>query len=135
VAVVLRCFGVLDLCALAAVAAPWPWIEAAAARLGVGDAPAGPLVAYLARSASAAYAIHGAVVLFVSFDVARYWPLIRFMALVALAHGAVMVSIDAAADMPGWWRCLEGPGFAATGVVVLFLMNRAGDPAPDQSPA
>jgi hypothetical protein len=134
VAIVIRCIGILDLFALAAVVVPWPWIEAAARWLGLSEVPSAPLVGYLARSASAMYAIHGAAVLFVSFDVARYWPMIRVMALIALVHGAIMVGIDFAEGMPVWWRTLEGPSFASTGVVVLILMNRAGDPAFERSP-
>src|SRR5262245_19416965 len=111
----LRCFGVLDLLAALAVAAPRRWLELGHDWAGLGPLPAGPIVGYLARSASALYALHGATVLFLSFDVDRYGPLIRFLALAALAHGAVMCGIDLAEGMPGWWQTVEGPGFAATG--------------------
>jgi hypothetical protein len=85
-------------------------------------------VGYLLRSASALYALHGAMILFVAFDVRRYWRLITFLALAALVHGAVMAGIDAAVGMPRPWALAEGPCFAATGAVVLLFQARAGSP-------
>jgi hypothetical protein len=128
VAVVLRAFGVLDLCALVAVFLPLRWMAAAHAALGLGAMPEGPLVGYLARSVSALYALHGATVLFISFDVRRYWRLITFLAAVALLHGAVMLGIDLAEGMPVWWTVVEGPGIAGTGLVVLVAQWAAGPP-------
>jgi hypothetical protein len=127
--VVLRAFGVLDLCALGAVVAPLPWMAAAHAWLGLGPMPQGPLVGYLIRSASALYALHGALALFLSFDVLRYWRVITFLAAAALVHGAVMFGIDLAEGMPAWWTAFEGVGFAATGAVVLCAQWAAGPPA------
>lgn len=126
--VVLRAFGVLDLCAAGAVVVPLRWMAAAHAWLGLGPLPPGPLVGYLARSASALYALHGALVLFLSFDVRRYGPVITFLAAAALVHGAVMLGIDLAEGMPGWWTAVEGIGFAATGAVVLVAQWAAGPP-------
>ena len=128
VAMVLRAFGALDLCALVAVFLPLRWLAAAHAAVGLGALPHGPLVGYLARSASALYALHGAAVLFISFDVRRYWKLITFLAAVALLHGAIMLGIDLAEGMPVWWTSVEGLGFAATGGVVLLVQWAAGRP-------
>jgi hypothetical protein len=130
VALVLRGFGCLDALALAAVLMPRRWMEGVHAGLGLGALPTDPIVGYLARSASALYALHGAMILFVSFDVLRYWRLIRFLALAALIHGGVMFGIDIAENMPPLWRFAEGPCFAATGAIVLFLQGRAGQGAP-----
>ena len=125
VAAVLRCLGGLDLLALAAVVMPRRWMEASAAAAGLSTLPPEPVVGYLARSAALMYALHGATVLYAAGDVARHWGLIRFLALAALAHGAVVAGIDAAEAMPLWWRAAEGPGFAATGLLVLWLQRRA----------
>jgi hypothetical protein len=135
VALALRILGTLDLLALVAALAPRPWLVVAHEWCGLGSLPDGPVVGYLYRSASAMYALHGALMLFVAGDVVRYWRLIRFLAMLAVVHGAVLVAIDAAEQMPGWWRWIEGPGFAATGAVVLWLQRRggAGDTAtPDR---
>lgn len=115
----LRAFGVFDLLALVAVAMPTASIAWVHERLGLGSLPREPIVLYLARSASAVYALHGATLLYVSFDVRRYDQLIRFLSLAAIFHGALIVAIDVAAKMPLWWTILEGPCFAATGVAVL----------------
>jgi hypothetical protein len=121
-AVALRILGCVDLVALAAVAMPHGWMARGHAWAGLGELPAAPIVGYLARSISFLYALHGATVLFISFDVDRYRPLITFLAVIALAHGAVMLGIDLAEGMPLWWTAVEGPGFSATGGVVLSLL-------------
>jgi hypothetical protein len=122
-ALVLRGMGCLDLLALLVVAVPERWIDFAHHWAGLGELPRGPIVGYLARSASALYALHGAIVVFISSDVSHYERLIRFMAWAALVHGAVILGIDLAQQMPAFWRYAEGPSFAATGLLVLGLQR------------
>jgi hypothetical protein len=110
--------------ALAAVIMPRSMMGLAHDWTGLGAIPQGPIVGYLARSASALYVLHGALVVFVSFDVTRYEGLIRFLALASLLHGAVLVGIDIAEAMPLLWRYIEGPLFAASGLVILWLQRR-----------
>jgi hypothetical protein len=125
---VLRLFGVVDLLALCAVFLPRRWMEVGHAWTGLGSMPDGPLIGYLARSTSALYALHGATVLFVSFDVVRYRRLITFLAAVALVHGLIFLGIDLAEGMPAWWTLLEGPAITGTGIVVLTLLaGRSGE--------
>jgi hypothetical protein len=134
-AVVLRVLGGVDLLALVAVVMPRGWMAQGHAWAGLGELPTAPIVGYLGRSASFLYALHGATVLFISFDVARYRPLITFLAIIALAHGAVMLGIDLAEGMPLWWTVVEGPGFTATGAVVLSLQVRGRrGPHPGKAP-
>jgi hypothetical protein len=123
-ALILRILGALDLFALVAALAPRPWIVFAHECCGMGSLPDGPVVGYLFRSASLLYAMHGAMLLLVAGDVVRYWPLIRFLAVLAVVHGIILIGIDAAELLPGWWRWAEGPGFAATGIIVLWLQGR-----------
>lgn len=125
VARLLRLFGLVDLCALFAVVVPHAWLSDAARAAGLAGLPADPVAGYLARSASLMYALHGATVFFISFDVRRYWPLIRCLALLAPVHGAIILGLDLAEGMPIWWTSLEGPAFAATGLFVLALQRRA----------
>jgi hypothetical protein len=137
----LRILGTLDLLAVLAAMAPRPWIVLLHEWCGLGPLPDGQIVGYLYRSTSLLYALHGAMILFVAGDVARYARLIRFLALLAIVHGALLVAVDAIEQMPGWWRWAEGPGFAAIGVLVLWLQRRAaavssveaGDNEPDRS--
>jgi hypothetical protein len=119
----LRGVGCLDLMALIAVVMPQHWMDVGHKFLGLGPIPHDPIVGYLARSASALYALHGAMILFISFDVVRYDRLIRFLAIAALVHGAVILGIDLGEPLPPLWRYGEGPAFAATGVLVLWLQR------------
>jgi hypothetical protein len=128
-ALFLRAVGCLDFLALGAVFMPQHWMDVAHRFLGLGPIPQAPIVGYLARSASALYALHGAMILFVSFDVARYERLIRFLAIAALVHGAVILGIDLGESLPPLWRYGEGPAFAAAGIVVLWLQARRESPA------
>jgi len=130
-AIALRIFGLFDLLALIAVVAPRSWLAAAHAFVGLGDLPDAPIVGYLARSSSALYALHGAMILFVSYDTERYRPLIRFLAFAALIHGLVVLGIDLAVGMPWLWTLFEGPAFAVTGVVVLVLIHQSQNATPD----
>jgi hypothetical protein len=127
-AVVLRLLGAIDLLAMIAVVMPRRWMEAGHAWAGLGDLPPGPVVGYLARSSSALYALHGALIVVISFDVVRYWRLITFLAAAALVHGGVMLAIDLAEGMPRWWTLFEGPAFAASGAVVLALQRQTDAP-------
>lgn len=115
----LRCLGGVDMLAFIAVVMPTAWIQWGHRWSGLGEFPEAPIASYLARSASAFYALHGLLVVYISFDVRRYWPLIRFFARLAVVHGVVMFAIDVAVGMPTWWTTVEGPAFAATGLVVL----------------
>jgi hypothetical protein len=123
-AVVLRLLGGLDALAFLAVLLPTEWMAKAHASLGLGPLPREPIVGYLTRSASALYALHGAMILFISFDTRRYDRLITFLAVAALVHGAVILGIDLAVRMPVFWTLCEGPAFASTGVIVLMIQRR-----------
>ena len=117
--IVLRVYGCVDLAALVAVVMPGEWMAAIHAAVGLGEFPEAPLVGYLTRSASALYALHGAMILFVSFDVDRYWPLITFLAIAAVIQGFVILAIDLAVGMPMPWTIIEVPSFIGTGAAVL----------------
>jgi hypothetical protein len=121
----LRALGTLDVLAFAAVLMPEGWMAASHAWLGMGEFPGAPLVDYLARSASLMYAQHGAVFLFLSGDVRRYRPLIRFMAIIAIVSGCIMLAIDLLAPIPLFWTVIEGPGYIVLASTVLALQSRS----------
>ncbi len=133
-ALVLRGLGCLDMLALLAVVVPERWIDVAHRWAGLGTLPSEPIVGYLTRSASALYALHGAIVVFMSFDVNRYERLIRFMAWAAVLHGAVLLGIDIVQEMPVLWRWAEGPGFAGTGLLVLACQRNQPRARPATQP-
>jgi hypothetical protein len=122
--VVLRADAVLLMLAALAAVMPFSWMAATHRWLGLGELPAAVIVAYLARSLSVMYALHGAITLFVSFDVRRYWSFIRFLAWLGIGFGSVMFALDIAVGMPTFWIALEAPGIIAVRVAILWLQRR-----------
>lgn len=123
----LRLMGLFDFCAFAAVVAPREWIATSHERLGLGTFPAEPIVEYLARCTSVWYASYGLLLWFVSFDVESYARLIQFLSCVLIVQGIVIVGIDLAAGMPGWWTTFEGPCCSGLGAILLVLQRRGVD--------
>jgi hypothetical protein len=121
----LRILGIVDMLALIAVVMPLEWMSYINDLWGLGPLPDSRIVSYLARTTSALYALHGAMVLFISCDVVRYRPLITFLAVAAVVHGGILLGIDLTNRMPLVWTLLEAPLFAATGVLVLWLQHRS----------
>jgi hypothetical protein len=118
------------LAALGAVVMPAAWMTATSESLGLGDLPDRPLLSYLARSVSVLYALHGAMTWFLSSDVRRYGPAIRFQAVVTMICGMGLLVLDVAVGMPAYWVLAEGPSVVAVGAVLLWLQRRCeGGPA------
>lgn len=122
----LRLLGALDLLALVAIGMPLSWMSRINEYCGMGPFPETPLVGYLTRTSSTLYALHGAVLIFVSGDTERYRPFISFLALATIVHGACLLLIDLAVGMPLFWTVLEGPSFSATGALLLWLTRASG---------
>jgi hypothetical protein len=117
----LRITGGAMLCALVFVFCPFEWMAAIHGRLGLGQLQYTPLMSYLTRTLSALYASLGAMLLFISFDVRRYLPLIRVFGVLALAGGVGVTALDAVAGLPRFWTASEGPLTVALGVVLIVL--------------
>ncbi len=130
----LRAIGLLDLAALAAVFMPASWHDHLHAGAGLGPLPQVPVVFYLARSASALYALFGALLLFLSSNVIRYLPVIRFLSRIALIHAALLVAIDRVAGLPTWWAAAEGLGYASWAVAAGWLASKVAVGAGTTSP-
>jgi hypothetical protein len=111
-----------------AVFMPLSWMDVIHGWLGLGRLPQEPIVSYLARSVSAFYAMAGALALYVSFDVERYWRLIAVLAVELIVFGATFLAIDVALRMPAYWVFMEGPCCIALGGIVLWLQWLAGPP-------
>ena len=134
VAVALRLFGAVDLLALGAAAMPFAWMEETHARLGFGVLPHGPVVEYLARHVSLWYAVHAATLLYLSTDVARYRPVIRFLAWLGLAFVACLAAVNLTSGLPAWWAAaqLAGGGFGCVVVLVLLSASKTDPPLPGE---
>lgn len=120
--------GVLDVCAAIFALMPASVYAALHEKLGMGTFPLAPVTEYLCRSASALYALHGAIVLYLSFDVVGHLRAIRAFAWGAVGHGAFLLAADLSAGMPLWWIVLEGPSIAGGGVLALALICRSRQP-------
>ncbi len=122
----LRFVGGIELCAIPFVLFPMSWMaEVHASLLGLGPMPQAPIVDYLTRSLSMLYAVHGAVVFRLSFDVVRYRSLVGFLGWLHAVLGVAILAIDLSAGLPWWWVMGEGPGIAAGGALVLLLNREA----------
>jgi hypothetical protein len=117
----LRVSAVVLLSALVAAFMPFDWMAWTHRALGLGELAGTPLTQYLTRSLSGLYAFHGAVLLFLSFDVRRYRPVVRFLGVGNLVFGVFLLGLDLSAGMPSWWALGEGPLVAAFGLLLLWL--------------
>ena len=93
--------------------------------LGLGEFPDRPITIYLARSTSMLYAVHGSLILIVSFDMKRYWPLIRVFGWLHIVMGLTMLGIDVSTPMPLYWIVGEGIPIAMAGVLILWLWQKS----------
>jgi hypothetical protein len=115
----------LELVALGAVIMPRQWMAEIHAWLGLGELPTAPIVGFLARSASLLYAVHGLLLCYISFDLARYGKLIRFLGAVAFFQAMVMIGVGLWEGLPLWWTLGDGLAAAATGAAVVVLERRS----------
>jgi hypothetical protein len=124
-AVLLRLVGAAELAALLFAFAPLGWLDVVHDRvLGLGPLPSGRIVEYLARHLSALYAVHGAMVLAVSFDLPRYRPLARVLGWSHVGLGAAVGWADWSAGFPWAWAVGEGTLVAACGGLIVVFARR-----------
>lgn len=114
---------------------PFAWMDAAHQWLGLGPLPDAPIVAYLARSTSAFYAMSGGLMWAVASDLRRYARLVRWLGLVTIAFGCALVAIDWTAGLPSYWTLTEGPFGILYGLVIYFASDASqpADRGPDDS--
>jgi len=118
----LRATGIVMLTALVFVFCPFSWMAKLASWAGVAEQLVySPLMSYLTRTLSAMYAMMGAMLLFVSFDIDRYMPLVRLLAWLGLVGGAGVTFLDWLVAMPLFWTIGEGLGTVLLGVAMVYL--------------
>lgn len=123
-ALLLRIVGLAAFSAIVPTFMPFAWMEAIHRWLGMGELPDAPIVHYLSRSVSLLYAAHGAVVVYVSFDVRRYLPALRILAAILGFCGISMTAIDFWSGMPSYWTVAEGPFLLLAAGVLHWLTGR-----------
>ncbi len=117
------------LCAAAAVFFPTDLMAEVHARLGLGTFVRDRLTEYLTRSASAGYAMHGAVLAALTTDVRRYRRLIDRVYVLHFLFALTMLGIDLHAGMPGWWTAAE-VGTIGVVAVMIFGVNQIAKRSP-----
>ncbi len=122
----LRALAAVLLSAAPCALLPFAWMDAVHRDwLGLGALHDSPLARYLTRTLSLTFALHGAVLLAVTLDWARYRPLVPVLARLHIAFGCAMLVVDLTAEMPVWWTVCEGPSIVGFGSVLLILYRRA----------
>ena len=120
----LRFSALMFLAAAPAVVMPTEWMDLTAGWFGLAKLPDVPLMGYLTRRLSALSACMGATYWFLSGDVRRYLPLLRFAAPLTLALGAITIAIDRAVEMPLVWMLGEGVSIFAWSLALWWLVRR-----------
>jgi hypothetical protein len=119
----LQAVGTIDLLAAVAVLLPRSVMAEIHAALGLGALPGEPIVGYLARSVSMFYAFCGALLIVLGRDVVRHRSLIRFVGRCGVLAGVLLLGIDLAEGLPGWWTAIEGPCCVLLAGTVLTLQG------------
>jgi hypothetical protein len=135
--ILLRVSGLVLLTALFTAVMPFTWMDEIHRRLGLGELPDLPIMGYLTRSLSAMYALHGALVFFISLDVRRYLPVVKCVFVLGILFGFGMLVLDQAVGMPRRWAYCEGPSIIVLSGILLSLASRVPQALPDprQSPS
>ena len=122
----LRIIGTVALFAVVAVVMPYSWMNDTHQWLGMGQLPSEPVVGYLARSASAFYALFGGLLWLTSCDLQRNRPVLLYLGAAVLIFGAALFVVDLLEGMPLYWSLTEGPINVTFGIVILILSYRMG---------
>ena len=109
----LRISAVVLLTALVPAVMPFAWMQEIHRSLAMGELPEGPIIGYLTRSLSAMYAMHGALLFFVSCDVRRFLPVVKCLAVLAV-FGIGMLVLDVVVGMPLSWVVGEGRSLSSS---------------------
>jgi hypothetical protein len=117
----LRLSGTFTSLAFLAMLLPVDWMASIHQAVGLGEFPRAPVVDYLARSVAALYGFHGALLLLVSTNPAKYRTIVSFIAILNVAFGVMLVVIDLHAGMPMLWTLFEGPSIIVFGILIAWL--------------
>jgi hypothetical protein len=109
------------LAALIPAVMPEAWMDRVHRDLGMGVLPKAPIVAYLTRSLSALYALHGALILFLAGDIRRYVAVTRCFAVLGVIFGFGMLVLDLSVPMPFSWTLGEGPMIIGLSCLIGWL--------------
>lgn len=120
----LRVCGLVDCLAICVVFLSPDTITSLHSLTGQQPFPQETIAFYLTRSASLMYAAHGVLLIYLSFDVERWFQVIRVLAVISILHGLLIFYVDIATNMPWWWTIVEGPLLISWGLLILILAGR-----------
>ena len=123
---VLRATAALLLLAFVGAALPESWMKAVYESGELGPWPSGALLVYLARAVSILYGFYGLLILYLSFDVQRYLPLIRFLAITGFPFAPVMFVVIWSAGLPTVWAVSEPTSIVVISAVWYVASRTAG---------
>jgi hypothetical protein len=125
----LRFSATMFLCAAPAVVMPTAWMSAINDLLGLGPFSNVPRMQYLARSMSALYVTMGGSYWFMSNDVRRYLPLLRFTVPLMIGFAVTIVVLDVQIDMPLTWTVGEAISLVGWTLALWWLVRRISEPS------
>ena len=124
--VLLRLNAAILLLAAPCALLPFAWMDAVHRdALGLGSLSDIPITRYMARSLSLVYAMHGAVVMFVTLNWERLRFAVPYLAYLHLAFGCAMFVVDLDSGLPWWWVAGEGPSLVVFALVILAVNHKA----------
>ncbi len=102
-------------CAVFAVVMPRSWMDASSSLLKVDPMGDSPLAGYLARLASALYALHGSTLGIIAWYLPRSLFMVKPIGIATICFGLLMYWIDLAEGMPTYWSAVEGTALVLGG--------------------
>jgi hypothetical protein len=120
----LRLTAIMFLCAAPAIVMPTAWMRTIGRWPGLDDMPESALMEYLTRSVSALYVMMGASYWFLSCDVRRYLPLLRFTVYATLVFNVTILILDVMIPMPILWTVGEAVATMAWTLALWWLVRR-----------
>ena len=119
--------GLLMALAIVPAVMPLSWIEATHRFLGMGRFPNGFLPEYLARMTSAMYAMMGAILLFLAWDVRRFAPVIKFAYFIQIPVAIAVMAVLASRHVNiiyYWLAVIDAVFSVAFAVFALILLAK-----------
>lgn len=119
--IILRISGIMLIAAFGAVFLPYETMAIIHKHLGLGEFPNLPILDYLARSVSLFYAMHGVIIIYISFDLMKYLQFLKMLCCLGFVFGIALFIIDIKAPMPNSWAFTEGPTILSLNLVIYVL--------------
>jgi hypothetical protein len=101
--------------AVFAAVMPRSWMDASSSLLKVDPLGDSPLAGYLARLASALYALHGTTLGIIAWYLPRSLFMVKPVGVATICFGLLMYWIDLAEGMPTYWSAVEGTALVLGG--------------------